>query len=178
MKSVSTSPGNLCTHNLITSFSRQCHSHVIGFRISGVQLEVSTTLTTQLYEYLPLDETLQRPPWLPPTPVAMASSPMATRRYTLDGHFEGLRLIFEAACGARLEYEMANAHCSASPLPHFSPTRSPPLLNQRKTGASKGKYNLWKNSMDTIDWFRKIKDKKRFTFVQFDIIVFYPSITK
>ena len=32
--------------------------------------------------------------------------------------------------------------------------------------------------MDTIDWFRKIKDKKRFTFVQFDIIEFYPSITK
>ena len=32
--------------------------------------------------------------------------------------------------------------------------------------------------MDTIDWFRKIKDKKRSTFVQFDIIEFYPSITK
>ena len=32
--------------------------------------------------------------------------------------------------------------------------------------------------MDTIDWFRKIRDKKRSTFVQFDIIEFYPSITK
>ena len=32
--------------------------------------------------------------------------------------------------------------------------------------------------MDTIDWFRKIKDKKRSTFVQFDIIEFYTSITK
>ena len=32
--------------------------------------------------------------------------------------------------------------------------------------------------MDTIDWFRKIKDKKRSAFVQFDIIEFYPSITK
>ena len=40
------------------------------------------------------------------------------------------------------------------------------------------KYNLWKNSMDTIDWFRKIRDKKRSTFVEFDIIEFYPSITK
>ena len=40
------------------------------------------------------------------------------------------------------------------------------------------KYNLWKNSMDTIDWFRKIKDKKRSTFVQFDVIEFYPSISK
>ena len=43
---------------------------------------------------------------------------------------------------------------------------------------SSHKYNQWKNSMDTIDWFRKIKDKKRSTFVQFDIIEFYPSITK
>ena len=32
--------------------------------------------------------------------------------------------------------------------------------------------------LDTIDWFKKIKDKKRSTFVQFDIIEFYPSITK
>ena len=32
--------------------------------------------------------------------------------------------------------------------------------------------------MDTIDWLKKIKDKKRSTFVQFDIIEFYPSITK
>ena len=32
--------------------------------------------------------------------------------------------------------------------------------------------------MDTIDWFRKIKDKKRSTFIQFDIMEFYPSITK
>ena len=32
--------------------------------------------------------------------------------------------------------------------------------------------------MDTIDWFRKIWDKKRSTFVQFDIIEFYTSITK
>ena len=37
---------------------------------------------------------------------------------------------------------------------------------------SSHKYNLWKNSMDTIDWFRKIRDKKRSTFVQFDIIEF------
>ena len=43
---------------------------------------------------------------------------------------------------------------------------------------SSHKYNLSKNSMDTIDWFRKIKDKKRSTFVQFDSIEFYPSITK
>ena len=32
--------------------------------------------------------------------------------------------------------------------------------------------------MDSIDWFRKIRNKKRSTFVQFDIIDFYPSITR
>ena len=40
------------------------------------------------------------------------------------------------------------------------------------------KYNLWKNSMDTIDWFKNIRDKKRSTFIQFVIIEFYPSITR
>ena len=34
------------------------------------------------------------------------------------------------------------------------------------------KYNLWKNSMDTIDWFKNIKNEKRFIFIQFDIIEF------
>ena len=32
--------------------------------------------------------------------------------------------------------------------------------------------------MDTIDWFRNIRDKKRSPFVQFDIMEFYPSITR
>ena len=40
------------------------------------------------------------------------------------------------------------------------------------------KYNLWKNSLDTIDWFKNIKNKKRSTFIHFDIIEFYPSITR
>ena len=30
----------------------------------------------------------------------------------------------------------------------------------------------------TIEWFRKIKNKSKATFMQFDIIDFYPSITK
>ena len=38
------------------------------------------------------------------------------------------------------------------------------------------KANLWNNSYDTIEWFKKIKSKA--TFTQFDIIDFYPSITK
>ena len=32
--------------------------------------------------------------------------------------------------------------------------------------------------MDTVDWFRNNRDKKRSTFVQLDIIEFYPSITR
>ena len=34
------------------------------------------------------------------------------------------------------------------------------------------------NSSDTIEWFRNIKNKIKNTFIQFDIIEFYPSITK
>ena len=44
----------------------------------------------------------------------------------------------------------------------------------RKTSYS----NIWKNSNDTIEWFKKIKNKNKATFTQFDIIDFYPSITK
>ena len=40
------------------------------------------------------------------------------------------------------------------------------------------KNNLWKNSLDTINWFKNIKNKKRSTFIQFVIIEFYPSITR
>ena len=38
--------------------------------------------------------------------------------------------------------------------------------------------NLWRNSYDTIEWFRKVKNKSKATFMQFDIIDFYPSISK
>ena len=38
--------------------------------------------------------------------------------------------------------------------------------------------NFWKKSYDTIEWFRKIKIKGKVTFMQFDIMDFYPSITK
>ena len=39
-------------------------------------------------------------------------------------------------------------------------------------------YELWKNSQDIIKWFENMKYKKNTTFIQFDIIEFYPSITK
>ena len=38
--------------------------------------------------------------------------------------------------------------------------------------------NLRRNSLETIEWFRKIKNKSKASFIQFDIIDFYPSISK
>ena len=38
--------------------------------------------------------------------------------------------------------------------------------------------NLWENSYETIEWFRGMKTESKATFIQFDIIDFYPSITK
>ena len=38
--------------------------------------------------------------------------------------------------------------------------------------------NLWRNLYDTIEWFKKIKNKSKATYTQFDIIDFYPLITK
>ena len=44
----------------------------------------------------------------------------------------------------------------------------------------RGKLNLnqWKNSNDVIEWFRSIPDKSNCTFVTFDIVEFYPSISE
>ena len=43
---------------------------------------------------------------------------------------------------------------------------------------NKSSYNLWKSSSETIEWFKNIKNKSKCTFIQFDIIDFYPSISK
>ena len=43
---------------------------------------------------------------------------------------------------------------------------------------SNSKHNLWKNSLDTINWFKNIKNKNSTTFIQFDINDFYPFISK
>ena len=40
------------------------------------------------------------------------------------------------------------------------------------------KYNQWKDSLHTLDWFKNIKNKKRSSFIQFVIIEFYPSNTR
>ena len=38
--------------------------------------------------------------------------------------------------------------------------------------------NLWKNTVSVIEWFKSIEDKAQCSFVAFDIVDFYPSITK
>ena len=38
--------------------------------------------------------------------------------------------------------------------------------------------NKWKNSHSVINWFNNIDDKSRHTFLSFDIVEFYPSITE
>ena len=37
--------------------------------------------------------------------------------------------------------------------------------------------NQWRNPASVTEWFRKIEDKKNYTFIKFDIRDFYPSIT-
>ena len=41
-----------------------------------------------------------------------------------------------------------------------------------------GKFKQWKNTYSVIDWFKSLKNKKNLTFLQFDIVEFYPSITE
>ena len=38
--------------------------------------------------------------------------------------------------------------------------------------------NQWKNTSNVINWFNNIENKKDFSFIQFDIKEFYPSITE
>ena len=42
---------------------------------------------------------------------------------------------------------------------------------------NKSNYILWRNSYDTMKWFKNINNKRNFTFVQFDIMDFYPSFS-
>ena len=47
-----------------------------------------------------------------------------------------------------------------------------------KSIRSMKKFNQWQNSFSVIDWFNNLKDKQRLSFIEFDIIDFYPSITE
>ena len=38
--------------------------------------------------------------------------------------------------------------------------------------------NQWRSTQEVMDWFNGLKDKKKLKFIKFDIVSFYPSITK
>jgi hypothetical protein len=38
--------------------------------------------------------------------------------------------------------------------------------------------NQWRNTKQVIEWFGNIKDKERHSFISFDIVDFYPSISE
>ena len=40
------------------------------------------------------------------------------------------------------------------------------------------RYNQWKNSFSVINWFNALQGKKELSFIEFDIVDFYPSITE
>ena len=40
------------------------------------------------------------------------------------------------------------------------------------------KQNQWRSSSSVIEWFNNLEDKKKSTFVKFDIVGFYPNITE
>ena len=46
--------------------------------------------------------------------------------------------------------------------------------------AVKEKTNImqWKNTVSVLQWFKTITEKQKYTFIQFDIVNFYPSITE
>ena len=41
----------------------------------------------------------------------------------------------------------------------------------------KTKLNQWKNSHSVIEWFKNLKNKKNLSFIIFDVVNYYPSIT-
>ena len=38
--------------------------------------------------------------------------------------------------------------------------------------------NQWRNSKVVIEWFKNIKEKEKQTFITFDVVNFYPSISE
>ena len=38
--------------------------------------------------------------------------------------------------------------------------------------------NQWRNTKSVIEWFKTIKNKRKSSFIKFDIVEFYPSISK
>ena len=42
----------------------------------------------------------------------------------------------------------------------------------------KTQMNQWRNTKSVIEWFEAIQNKSKISFIKFDIVEFYPSISK
>jgi hypothetical protein len=51
------------------------------------------------------------------------------------------------------------------------------LENINKTMSAKTGVNLWRKTTDVVNWFKNITNKQSCTFISFDVVDFYPSIT-
>ena len=51
------------------------------------------------------------------------------------------------------------------------------LENIIETMRERTGVNLWRNTSAVIDWFSNIKSKDKYSFISFDIVDFYPSIS-
>ena len=51
------------------------------------------------------------------------------------------------------------------------------LENIVETMRERTGVNLWRNTSAVIDWFSNIKSKDRYSFISFEIVDFYPSIS-
>ena len=51
-------------------------------------------------------------------------------------------------------------------------------MNLLTTKSEKKHINQWCNTKSVIEWFKAIKNKSKSYFIKFDIVEFYPSISK
>ena len=52
------------------------------------------------------------------------------------------------------------------------------LENVVHQAKSKSGLNLWRNTQSVIEWFKVIPDKERQSFIKFDIVSYYPNISR
>ena len=73
----------------------------------------------------------------------------------------------------RKEYRLLNP--AKSNLGRVSKIILDEAIKNVKTGTN---LNLWKNSSQVIEWFKNLQNKENLTFFKFDVVSFYPSISK
>ena len=72
-----------------------------------------------------------------------------------------------------------------APFVHFTVVKSQAVLFVIRLGVTELNITLfstklcqWRNSQEVIKWFSQLKDKQSLTFLVFDIVDFYPSISQ